>query len=105
MIRELMTWLLFTVAGFGDYSEYATPADVPHMVPPAQYRSGPVEYELRPWAFLACGNRLACAQPYASPCIVRIAPQVEDMPAEWRAAIVEHELAHCRGWAGNHPAE
>lgn len=69
--------------------------------PPAPWDVGEVEYEIRPWRFIFCGNRIACSKAAFTPCRVYLWDGLED---SWmRPYIIAHELGHCRGWPANHP--
>lgn len=79
--------------------------------PPAHFRSGTylappkIRFLPREKTFEVCLaatriTTLGCAEIYADACRVTIA---DDLPPTFLKAVVEHELAHCRGWPGNHP--
>jgi hypothetical protein len=85
-----------------------------NALPPEHYDyffSGPIEIirvDTPEQLKLACnrpdGNPMGCAQRIGELCRIRMLPnefyRTRQVPPEM---ILRHEMAHCNGWAGNHP--
>jgi hypothetical protein len=46
---------------------------------------------------------LGCAKVRADSCFIMVPKVGGKITARFQAAIRQHELAHCNGWAGSHP--
>tara|TARA_R110000868_G_C10824659_1_gene758881 strand:- start:75 stop:428 length:354 start_codon:yes stop_codon:yes gene_type:complete len=56
------------------------------------------------WCEQATGKpeQFGCMDFRGKYCVVVI---TDDMPEPFRIAVLEHEVAHCRGWPGTHPLD
>jgi hypothetical protein len=113
-------WLALPLLAGAPASGFAQQVDQYRLVmPPARYTSGPYLYPVKIHRLpngrmlSVCVNVIPTKGGYAAPelgcskvgpvnCDIYL-PQKRTIPKLLADHIAQHELAHCRGWPGNHP--
>ena len=113
-------WLALPLLAGAPASGFSQQVDQYRLVmPPARYTSGPYLYPVKIHRLpngrmlSVCVNVIPTKGGYAAPelgcskvgpvnCDIYL-PQKRTIPKLLADHIVQHELAHCRGWPGNHP--
>src|SRR6185503_18746319 len=113
MIRRILVSLAFLATASAVQAHDGTAClGLPTCQPPSKYTSGP--FLQRPIIRIVSGRALqsicangvgasgdtivGCAEMTGTTCVIRIAKEARQAGASLYNAVLNHELAHCRGW-------